>query len=134
MALEIKVYREITAYQSKVMLGMSWRQMACAALGLVIVGGTYGACIWAGQGDLGSWLAALLTMPFVAFGWIRPKGLPFERYARYLWRYKWEPQRRLYAQDSRLSPEIEVERSANAIRNQKKQKRSAVRKLELEQF
>ncbi|PHP52460.1 VirB4-like conjugal transfer ATPase, CD1110 family [Actinomyces ruminis] len=100
MALEIKVYREITAYQSKVMLGMSWRQMACAALGLVLVGGTYGACIWAGQGDLGSWLAALLTMPFVAFGWIRPKGLPFERYAHYLWRYKWEPQRRLYAQDS----------------------------------
>ena len=48
MALEIKVYREITAYQSKVMLGMSWRQLACAASGLVVVSSVYAAfyLIW----------------------------------------------------------------------------------------
>ena len=132
MALEIKVYREITAFQSKVMLGMSWRQLACAALGLLVVGGTYGACMWAGQENLGSWLAALLTMPFVAVGWIRPKGLPFERYARYFWLYKWEPQRRLYAQDAILHPEINAERSADAVRSQKALKRRAIRRLEFD--
>lgn len=132
MALEIKVYREITAYQSKVMLGMSWRQMACVAVGLIVVGGTYALCLWSGQEDLGSWIAALLTMPFVAIGWVRPKGLPFERYARYFWLYKWEPQCRVYGQDATLTPEIAAERSARALQNQKAIKRSAVRQLELD--
>ena len=31
MAIEIQVPREITAYQAKVVMGMSWRQLACAA-------------------------------------------------------------------------------------------------------
>ncbi|WP_126382644.1 PrgI family protein [Actinomyces howellii] len=132
MALEIKVYREITAYQSKVMMGMSWRQMACAAVGLAVVGSTYAACLWAGQSDLGSWLAALLTMPFIAMGWVRPKGLPFEKYARYFWLYKWEPQRRVYGMTPLLSPELEIERSTHAIRNQKAPKRANVRRLELD--
>ena len=74
MALEIKVYREITAYQSKVMFGMSWRQLACAASGLVVVSSVYAAFYLIGQKSLGSWLTVLLTMPFVAVGWIRPKG------------------------------------------------------------
>ncbi|OLO58634.1 hypothetical protein BKH23_12810 [Actinomyces oris] len=130
MALEIKVYREITAYQAKVMMGMSWRQMACSAIGIIVVGGTYALCFWAGQSDLGSWMAALLTMPFVAVGWVRPKGLPFEKYARYFWRYKWDPQKRLYAQDSVLSTEIAAERSANAVRNSKAPKRRVIQELE----
>ena len=132
MALEIKVYREITAYQSKVMLGMSWRQLACAASGLVVVSGIYALCYWAGQESLGSWLAALLTMPFVAVGWLRPKGLSFEKYTGYVWCFNWNPQRCVYAQDPRFSPEIAAERSANALRNEKAPKRAAVRALELD--
>jgi hypothetical protein len=132
MALEIKVYREITAYQSKVMLGMSWRQLACAASGLVVVSSVYAACYLIGQESLGSWLTALLTMPFVAVGWIRPKGLPFERYAGYVWRFNWNPQLRVYAQDPQLSAEIASERSADVLRKQKPPKRSVIRSLELD--
>ncbi|QQM67470.1 PrgI family protein [Actinomyces weissii] len=132
MALEIKVYREITAYQSKPMLGMTWRQMGCVAVGLPVVGGIYALCLWAGQSELGSWLAALLTMPFIAFGWVRPKGLSFETYLRYIWRYKWEPQRRLYKSESLTVPQIDSERYVDAVRSQKVPKRAVVRRLELE--
>jgi hypothetical protein len=132
MALEIKVYREITAYQSKVMFGMSWRQLACAASGLVVVSSVYAAFYLIGQKSLGSWLTVLLTMPFVAVGWIRPKGLPFERYAGYAWRFNWNPQLRVYAQDPQLSTEIASERSADVLRKQKPPKRSVIRSLELD--
>ncbi|WP_139738729.1 PrgI family protein [Actinomyces wuliandei] len=132
MALEIKVYREITSHQSKPMLGMTWRQMACAAVGLPVVGGLYALCLWAGQTTLGSWVAVLLTMPFVAVGWVRPKGLAFEQYARYVWRYRWEPRRRLWASEALTSPQIDTERQANAVRSQKTPKRAVVRGLELD--
>ena len=132
MALEIKVYREITAYQSKVMLGMSWRQMACAAVGLVVVGGAYALCWWADQSYLGSWVASILTMPFIAVGWVRPKGLTFEKWARYAWLHHWNAQRRVYAQAPVLSTEVLEERYTYAAQATKRLKRNAIHDLELD--
>lgn len=98
MALEMKVYQEITGYQAKVMLGMSWRQLACSVAALLLGGGAY-AGLWAlGAQDLGQWFAVLVTIPFGALGWVRPKGLPFEEYAKYIIRHNWEQQLHVYGQ------------------------------------
>ena len=84
MALEVRVQNEITAYQPKVMWGMSWRQLAAAGVALPVIGGVY-AWLWvAGQSDIGMWVVALLSVPIALYGWVRPKGLPFEAYARYV--------------------------------------------------
>ncbi|MEF3322421.1 PrgI family protein [Gulosibacter sp. GYB002] len=99
MALEVKVYKEITDYQAKVMMGMSWRQLACAICALVLGGGVFAIFYVLNMKDLGQWLAALIAVPFGAFGWVRPRGLPFEKYAGYVLAHQWNSKRRIYAQE-----------------------------------
>lgn len=84
MSLEVRVHKEINAYQPKVMWGMSWRQLATAGVGIPVVGGVYAGFWFADLTTVGEWVTVLLTVPFVLFGWVRPKGLPFEVYARYV--------------------------------------------------
>lgn len=84
MSLEVRVHKEVTGYQAKVMWGMSWRQLATAAIGVPVVAGAYAAFYFAGLTSIGEWVVCLLTVPFVLFGWVRPKGLPFEVYAAYV--------------------------------------------------
>lgn len=122
MALEVRVYREVTAYQAKVVMGMSWRQLACAAVALVVLGPIYAAGLWMGHEDAATWVIAVLAMPIGAVGWVRPKGLPFEKYAAYVWAHKMRPQRLEYAQ----APVWSVDRAMeewNAQKLSRKQKR-----------
>ena len=83
MSLEVKVYKEISAYRAKVMWGMSWCQIATVAVGLPLIGGTYAALYLTGHADLGEWVIVILTIPFVLFGWVRPLGLHSEQWAKY---------------------------------------------------
>lgn len=98
MALEVKVYGEITSYQAKVILGMTWRQLLCSVLALVFGGGTFAMLYVVGLADLGQWIAAIIAVPFGAIGWVRPKGLPFEKYASYVINHQWQRKVRIYAQ------------------------------------
>ena len=85
MTLEIKVYKEITATEAKVMWGMSWRQLAAAgAMGALSAG------VWLlfrhalGMPDLGQYVVFLVDVPIAAWGWLRPKGLKPEVWLRYV--------------------------------------------------
>lgn len=99
MALEVKVYGEITSYQAKVIMGMTWRQLLCASCALVFGGGAFAIFYVLGMDDVGQWVASLIALPFGAFGWVRPKGLPFEKYASYVLAHKWNSKVRVYAQE-----------------------------------
>ena len=83
MAFEVKVYREVTAYQAKVMFGLSWRQFGIAAIGIPVVGVVFAACYMLGQENLGVVLTFVFAIPFIAIGWVRPMGVPYEQYARH---------------------------------------------------
>lgn len=85
MSLEVKVYKEISSYQPKVMWGMSWRQIATTAIAIPTLAGTYATFYWAGNPGLGEWAIVILTIPFALIGWVRPLGLPFEQWAKYVW-------------------------------------------------
>lgn len=96
MSLEVKVYKEISSYRAKVMWGMSWRQIATVAVGLPTIGGAYAAFYFTGHPDIGEWAVVLLTVPFVLYGWVRPLGLHFETWAKYVVASYLDPQRLTY--------------------------------------
>ena len=49
MALQMPVYRELTTIESKVFMGMSWRQCLAAVILAVVCGGGY-IGLWFGLG------------------------------------------------------------------------------------
>lgn len=88
MALEVKVFREITDYQAKVVFGLSWRQAGTMLVTIPILSGVYAACFFLDLQDLGVVVVTLLAMPAAGFGWVRPMGIPFEKYIRYFWAFR----------------------------------------------
>ncbi|MGO1400958.1 MAG: PrgI family protein [Flaviflexus sp.] len=98
MALEVKVYREVTQYQPKVLFGMSWRQFGIAALGLPVLAAIYAGFYLLGLDDLGVLVVCLLGVPAAALGWWRPMGVPFEKYWGYMWAFRQGRKRYLYRQ------------------------------------
>lgn len=88
MALEVKVYREITDYQAKVIFGLSWRQAGALAVAIPVLGGAYALFYLGGLEDLGVLVVTLVFVPVAGFGWVRPMGIPFEKYAKYFWDFR----------------------------------------------
>ncbi len=97
MALEVKVFREITAYQPKVLFGLTWRQAAIAPIALVVLVGVYMACYFLELEDLGVALVTLLAIPAVCLGWMRPMGIAFEHYVGYWWAHQQDRTPYVYA-------------------------------------
>ncbi|WP_180357942.1 MULTISPECIES: PrgI family protein [Actinomycetes] len=81
MALEVKVYRDIRAYEAKVLFGCSWRQLAVVACALPVMA-LFTWLLW-GTGANGYLLWPVLV-PVVAVGWWRPRGLKPERFMPYV--------------------------------------------------
>lgn len=89
MALEMKVFKDIGAYEPRPMFGLTWRQIAAVAV-MVIVGGGIFTLVTAVQMSHGSsmeaatngamWLIWPVLVPAAFWGWWRPKGLKPERY------------------------------------------------------
>lgn len=46
MALQMPVYRELTAIESKVFMGLSWRQLGAAVLLALVCGGGYAGLVF----------------------------------------------------------------------------------------
>lgn len=97
MALEVKVYREITEYQAKVIFGLSWRQAGSLLAALPVIIGAYLLCYWNGLDDLGVVVITVLVVPVAAFGWARPMGIEFEKYIGYYWAFRQGPKYFAYA-------------------------------------
>lgn len=88
MALEVKVFREITDYQAKVIFGLSWRQAGSMLVAIPVLGGVYALFYLGGLQDLGVVVVTLLAVPVAGFGWVRPMGIPFEKYIKYFWAFR----------------------------------------------
>lgn len=96
MALEMKVYREVQAYEAKVMFGRSWRQLGALALGVPLATAGFATIAfalhstgstWENATNLAMWVIFPVLIPVAAWGWWRPKGLKPERYIRYVIRH-----------------------------------------------
>lgn len=89
MGLEIRIYREITAAEPKVMWGMTWRQLAASAL-MLLIGGAVWLLFWRWLGlpEPGQWVVFLSCLPIALWGWWRPRGLKPEVWLRYVARHR----------------------------------------------
>lgn len=86
MALQMPVYRELTAIESKVFMGLSWRQLGAAVLLALVCGGGYAGLVFGLGMDYNAamYLVFIPGVPTAAWGWMRPKGLKPEAYAVYV--------------------------------------------------
>lgn len=125
--MEMRVYKDFTAYQPKPMFGLTWRQLAAVAIGGPIALAVFFGTTWiylamngweyGGAGDLISMSASdselmqrattialfptfIVYIPFAIYGWLRPKGLKPERYLPYWYDYMRSPKELCYGTDA----------------------------------
>lgn len=96
MALEMRVYEELTSINPKIVLGLTGRQLVVVAL-WVFIGGPLSAGLWyLGWQDAISRIMILVAIPGAIYGWVRPMGLPAEVYIRHVIRYLSSPRLLIY--------------------------------------
>ena len=96
MAIEVRIPKEITEYQEKILFGLSLRQLISFAIALTTGVATYllVAKLW-GE-DLAGYLVIVEVMPIFAIGFIRINGFSFEKYLALMIRHKYGYSRRRY--------------------------------------
>lgn len=107
--LEVKIPSEIQDYKSKVIFGLSLRQLIAVA-GAMITAIPVGVI---GHGRISSdilpWIIMLMTAPWVGYGFFKFQGLKFEEYARSWLQFTFLPQKRVYEDTDSTLQELHVE-------------------------
>lgn len=89
MALEMKVFKEIAAYEPKPMFGLTWRQLAALSVMVIVGGGVFalvtflmirGGSDFEDATSLAMWVVWPVLLPAAFWGWWRPKGLMPEKF------------------------------------------------------
>jgi hypothetical protein len=94
--LEVKIPAEIRDYKSKVVMGMTVRQIISIA-GSLVVGvplGVFGGKII--PADILLWVVIIAVAPIIAWGFAKYKGMRFEEFVVVLWKFHFLPQKRVY--------------------------------------
>jgi hypothetical protein len=94
--LEVKIPIEIHDYKSKLIAGLSVRQLAS-------IGGAMAIAIPIGvlghdkiSSNILPWIIIILTIPWVLFGFVKFQGMNFEDYILSWLRFNFFPQKRVY--------------------------------------
>ena len=89
MALEMKVFKEIAAYEPKPMFGLTWRQLAALSVMVIVGGGVFalvtflmirGGSDFEDATSVAMWVVWPVLLPAAFWGWWRPKGLMPEKF------------------------------------------------------
>lgn len=118
--IEVKIPAEIQEYKSKLIFGLSTRQII-AIMGALIVGVPLGVL---GYGhiseDILPWLVIVSVFPFAGWGFMTFKGMRFEEFMKVFFSMNFLPQRRVYEDtDVNLFISLNEEIIENEIRNQR---------------
>lgn len=92
--LSVRVHRDITAYQPKVIGGLTRRTLGftALALGLGLVIGATAWLVFGVPADLMVGPIFLVSIPCWALGYARPHDMSFERFATLWLRMRYQPQ------------------------------------------
>ncbi len=96
MAIEVRIPKEITEYQEKILFGLSIRQLISFTIALTTGVTTYllAATLW-GE-DVAGYIVIIEVMPIFAIGFIRINGFNFEKYLGLMLRHMLGYRRRRY--------------------------------------
>ncbi|HAS78854.1 MAG TPA: PrgI family protein [Ruminococcus sp.] len=117
--IEVKIPKDIQEYKSKLIAGMSTRQIIAIA-GALAVGVPLGVAGYGRiSGDTLSWLVILSVAPFAGWGWFTFKDMKFEVFMKSFLSMNFLPQRRVYEDtDINLFCSLHEEIAENEIVNQ----------------
>ena len=118
--IEVKIPAEIQEYKSKLVFGLSTRQIISIA-GALAVGVPLGV-LGHGHisGDTLSWLIILSVVPFAGWGFMTFKGMRFEVFMKVFLSLNFLPQRRIYEDtDVNIFHSLHEEIIENEVVNQR---------------
>lgn len=94
--VSVQIPAEIRAYKSKLIFGLSVRQVIAIAVALVICVplGVFGRKIM--SDDVLIWLIILISAPIGAWGFLSFQDMKFEEWAKVMLRYLFLPQKRVF--------------------------------------
>ena len=101
--LEVRIPADVHEHKSKVIAGLSLRQLIAIG-GALVVGvpvGVYG--YGKISNDLLLWLVILIVVPFAGYGFLHFKGMVFEEFVKVLFRFYFLPQKRVYEDTDAIS-------------------------------
>lgn len=84
MALEMKVYGEIKAFEAKVIARLSWRQLISVLAGVPFLALT-SVLLWFHAREAIVYVDFIVMLPFAAWGWWRPRELKPEKFFPYIY-------------------------------------------------
>ena len=94
--IEVKIQAEIQEYKSKLVAGLSVRQIiaigGALALGVPVGVFGYGRI----SNDILPWIIIMIVVPFAGYGFMNFKGMPFELFIKVMFSFNFLPQRRVY--------------------------------------
>jgi len=79
MSVEVRIPKEITEYQEKIMFGLSVRQLVCSLIAIVISVPSYIFLMNKIGQELTGYIVIIEVVPLIAIGYLKPKGLKFEK-------------------------------------------------------
>ena len=79
MSVEVRIPKEITEYQEKIICGLSIRQLICTVIAMIISIPSYIFLLPSLGVDITGYVVILEVVPFIALGFLRPRGLKFEK-------------------------------------------------------
>lgn len=140
--IEIEIFNDIKDQPAKLVGPFTTRQAVCALgaglLGFVAYKGTNALF---GSGNSYTFLAIMIcALPFILLGWIKPYGLPFEKFAsNMLYTYLLPPRKRLYKSqttyedfENLIEEEEKAALAAEAANNKGKAKTKTKKKADKE--
>lgn len=94
--IEVKIPAEIQEYKSKLIAGLSTRQVIAVAGALVT--GVPIAVLGSGHisADILPWIVIAAVVPFAGFGFFTFKGMRFEEFVKVFFMMNFFPQKRVY--------------------------------------
>jgi len=117
--LEVKIPAEIHDYKSKIIAGLSVRQLIAVGVAF-LVAVPLGIL---GKGRISEeilpWIIILAVAPCVGFGWFKFQGMNFEDYMRSWITFNLMPQKRVYEDTNGLLQELHEEALFAEIRKQR---------------
>ena len=96
MSVEVRIPKEITEYQEKIMFGLSIRQLICTVIAIVISVPSYILLMNKIGQELTGYIVIIEVAPLIAIGYLKPKGLKFEKVLLMFFKHQFGKSKREY--------------------------------------
>lgn len=105
--IEKKIPAEVRAYKSKLIAGLSVRQVISLGVAILIGVplGVFGRKYI--SSDILMWAIIIISMPILAWGFVTFQDMPFEEYMKWFLRFSFLPQKRVY-EDAQYNQFLEL--------------------------